>query len=78
MIAVLPASPNTPTRLERLPNEPPKFKKWIDHVARDDEIHACYEASGAGYALRAGQVRLHVRHDCGFADSEAPGRPPEA
>ena len=29
----------------------PKLKKWIKRVARDGEIHACYEASGAGYVL---------------------------
>ena len=50
-IAVLPAHAKTPTRLERLPNELPKLKKWIERVARDGEIQACYEASGAGYVL---------------------------
>ena len=50
-IAVLPAGAKTPTRLERLPNDLPKLKKWIDRVARDGEIRACYEASGAGYVL---------------------------
>ena len=50
-IAVLPASAKTPTRLERLPNDLPKLQKWIARVARDGEIRACYEASGAGYVL---------------------------
>jgi len=50
-IAVLPAGAKTPTRLERLPNDLPKLKKWIGRVARDGEIRACYEASGAGYVL---------------------------
>ena len=50
-IAVLPAAAKTPTRLERLPNELPKLQKWIARVAREGEIHACYEASGAGYVL---------------------------
>lgn len=50
-IAVLPVGAKTPTRLERLPNDLAKVKKWIDRVARDGEIHACYEASGAGYVL---------------------------
>lgn len=50
-IAVLPAGAKTPTRLERLPNDLPRLKKWIDRVARDGEIRACYEASGAGYVL---------------------------
>ena len=48
-IAVLPGATKAPTRLERLPNELPKLKKWMDRVARDGEIHACYAASGAGY-----------------------------
>jgi transposase len=50
-IAVLPAGAKVPTRLERLPNDLSKLKKWIDRVARDGEIRACYEASGAGYVL---------------------------
>jgi len=50
-IAVLPVGAKVPTRLERLPNDLPKLKKWIDRVARDGEIRACYEASGAGYVL---------------------------
>ncbi len=35
----------------RLPNDLPKLKKWLDRVARDGELRACYEASGAGYVL---------------------------
>jgi transposase len=50
-IAVLPAGAKAPTRLERLPNDLPKLKKWLERVARDGEIRACYEASGAGYVL---------------------------
>ena len=50
-IAVLPDGAKTPTRVERLPNELPKLKRWLERVARDGEIHACYEASGAGYVL---------------------------
>jgi transposase len=50
-IAVLPPGAKSPTRLERLPNDLPKLKKWLDRVARDGELRACYEASGAGYVL---------------------------
>ena len=50
-IAVLPAGATTPTRLERLPNELPRLKKWLDRVGREGELRACYEASGAGYVL---------------------------
>jgi transposase len=50
-IAVLPAGAKAPTRLDRLPNDLPKLKKWLERVARDGEVRACYEASGAGYVL---------------------------
>jgi transposase len=50
-IAVLPGEAKTPTRLDRLPNDLPKLKRWLDRVARDGELRACYEASGAGYVL---------------------------
>ena len=50
-VAVLPAGAKAPTRLERLANDLPKLKKWLDRVARDGDVHACYEASGAGYVL---------------------------
>lgn len=50
-IAVLPEGAKTPTRLDRLPNDLPKLKRWLERVARDGELRACYEASGAGYVL---------------------------
>jgi transposase len=50
-IAVLPTGAKSPTRLDRLPNDLSKLKKWLDRVARDGELRACYEASGAGYVL---------------------------
>lgn len=50
-IAVLPDAAKAPTRLDRLPNDLPKLKQWIERVARDGEVRACYEASGAGYVL---------------------------
>ena len=50
-IAVLPQAAKVPTRLDKLPNELPKLQQWIARLARDGEIHACYEASGAGYVL---------------------------
>src|SRR5689334_15183767 len=50
-IAVLPTGVKSPTRLDRLPNDLPKLKKWLERVARDGEVRACYEASGAGYVL---------------------------
>ncbi len=50
-IAVLPDGAKAPTRLERMPNDLPKLKKWIERAARAGEVRACYEASGAGYVL---------------------------
>jgi transposase len=50
-IAVLPESAKAPSRVEKLVNELPKLKKWLDRAARDGELRACYEASGAGYVL---------------------------
>ena len=50
-IAVLPQSAKAPTRLEKLANDLPKLKRWMERVARDGELHACYEASGAGDVL---------------------------
>ena len=34
MLAVLPVNAKAPTRIERLPNELPKLKKWLDRIAR--------------------------------------------
>ena len=51
-IAVLPEGAKSPARLDRLPNDLPKLKKWLERVARDGEIRACYEASGAGNVLQ--------------------------
>ena len=50
-LAVLPTSAKTPTRLERLPNDAPRLKRFVDRLARDGEVRVCYEASGAGYVL---------------------------
>jgi len=51
-VAVLPEGAKTPTRIERLPSELPKLKRYLERVARGGELRACYEASGAGYVLQ--------------------------
>jgi transposase len=73
-IAVLPAGARTPTRLERLPNDLPKLKKWLERVARDGEIRACYEASGAGYVLHRAVTEWGYACDV-IAPSLIPKRP---
>ncbi|HEX2722081.1 MAG TPA: transposase [Gemmatimonadaceae bacterium] len=50
-IAVLPMGAKSPARLDRLPNDLPKLRKWLERVGRDGEIRGCYEASGAGYVI---------------------------
>jgi hypothetical protein len=50
-IAVLPADAKTPTRVDRLPNDLPKLKRYVEPIARDGQLRVCYEASGAGYVL---------------------------
>jgi transposase len=51
-IAVLPATAKIATRLERLPNDLVKLKRFVDRCARDGDLRICYEASGAGYVLQ--------------------------
>lgn len=50
-LAVLPGGAKTPTRVDRLPNDLPTLKRWLERVGRDGELRACYQASGAGYVL---------------------------
>ena len=72
-IAVLPADAKTPTRLERLPNDLPKLKRWLDRAARDGEC-ACYKASGAGFVLH--RARRQWGYACEvIAPSLIPKRP---
>jgi len=50
-IAVLPAGAPAPTRLERLPNDLAKLRRFGERLAVQGELRACYEASGAGYVI---------------------------
>ena len=52
MVAVLPEPAKEPTLVERLPNDPKKLRRFFTPQAEKGEIHACYEASGAGYVLQ--------------------------
>jgi transposase len=51
-IAVLPEAAPAPTRMERLPTDLMKLKRFLARLAETGEIRACYEASGAGYVLQ--------------------------
>ena len=51
-MAVLPAEAKSPTHVDRLPNDLPKLKRYLERLARNgSELRSCYEASGAGYVL---------------------------
>ena len=51
MVAVWEQQGSKPCRVERLPNELPKLKRFFARLARRGEVRVCYEASGAGYVL---------------------------
>ena len=50
-IAVLPSGAPAPTRVERLPNDLAKVRRFCERLAVQGELRACYEASGAGYVI---------------------------
>jgi len=50
-IAVLPEGAPAPSRVERLPNDLAKLRRFCERLAAEGELRACYEASGAGYVL---------------------------
>jgi transposase len=51
-IAVLPAGAVAPTRIDKYPNDFAKLRRVFERHAKDGELRACYEASGAGYVLQ--------------------------
>ena len=51
MIAVLRGDAPTPDRVDRLPNDLPKLKRYLERLAGQGPLRAVYEASGAGYVL---------------------------
>ena len=51
-LAVLPAPAPSPTRVDRLPNDLPKVRRYLERLAAEGALQVCYEASGAGYVLQ--------------------------
>ena len=51
-VAVLPDGAPAPTRVDRLPNDLGKLRRYCERLAEEGELRACYEASGAGYVLQ--------------------------
>lgn len=50
-IAVLPADSAQVTRVDRLPNDLARLKRFLERVRGESDLRACYEASGAGYVI---------------------------
>lgn len=50
-IAVLPVGAKTPDVVDRIPNELPKLKRFLDRVAARGALRCCYEASSAGFVV---------------------------
>jgi transposase len=73
-IAVLPVDAVAPTRVERLPNDLVKLRRFFSRLAETAELRACYEASGAGYVLQ--RAMRDWGYDCEvIAPSLIPTRP---
>ena len=73
-IAVLPTTAKVPTRVERLPNDLAKLKRFVDRLAKGGELRICYEASGAGYVLHRALTEWGYSCDV-IAPSLIPKRP---
>ena len=56
-IAVLPADAKALRRIDQYPNDFAKLRRVFERHAKDGEIRACYEASGAGYVLQRAMQR---------------------
>jgi len=51
-VAVLPEGAAAPTRIDKYPNDFAKLRRVFERLAKEGELRACYEASGAGYVLQ--------------------------
>ena len=59
-LALLPADAKAPTRVDRLPNDLVKLKRWLERAATQGQLRACYEASGCGYVLQRALAKWGV------------------
>lgn len=50
-LAVLPADAPAPTRVDRLPNDLARLRRYLARLAQAGTLRLCYEASGAGFVL---------------------------
>ena len=73
-IAVLPIEAPAPTRVDRLPNDLSKLRRYLQRLAEPGELRACYEASGAGYVVQRALTAWGVHCEV-IAPSLIPKRP---
>lgn len=50
-IAVLPCDAKVPARVDKLPHDLRKIRRYVERLGPAGSIQACYEASGAGYVV---------------------------
>lgn len=74
MVAVFEGFATDPERVERVPNDLPKLRRFFERLSRRGEIQSCYEASGAGYVLHR-QITSWGHHCVIIAPSLTPQRP---
>ena len=75
-IAVLPEGVREPRLVKRMSHDPRGLRRMLNRLARELEVRACYEASGAGYVLER-KIRSWG-HACEIvAPSLIPRRPGE-
>lgn len=72
--AVLRSDETTPSRVDKIVNDPAKLRRYFARLAETGEIHACYEASGAGYVLQRAMQTWGYHCDV-IAPSLIPHRP---
>lgn len=73
-LAVLPADAPVPTRVDRLPNDLPKLKRYLARLVGEGTLRICYEASGAGFVLHR-SLRGWGYHCAVIAPSLIPTKP---
>lgn len=79
-LAILSADAPAPVRVDTLPSDLKKLRRYLETVGPAATLRMCYEASGAGYVLQRQLAtwgdRLHG--DRALADPDQAGRAAEA
>src|SRR3990172_5962232 len=65
-IAVLPGDAVAPTRVERLPNDLAKLRRFCERLAVQGEVRACYEASVATSVRRRTRLSSNAMRSAGL------------